>query len=128
MFKRSVNITRIKKNEKIEEQDTVLVESPIDLHVNSEPLVNIICLPKNLKELAKLGMNSNYPQIQKAIKWLLERPQSSYNPGMFFLTDELVAEQQEIINRRNEQTVGPKERFRKRPRSELKLIHAVDEL
>ena len=83
---------------------------------------------KNLKELAQLGMNSNYPQIQKAIKWLLERPQSPYNPGMFFLTDELVAEQQEIINRRNEQTVGPKERFRKRPRSELKLIHAVDEL
>ena len=52
MFKRSVNITRIKKSEKIEEHDTVLIESPIDLHVNSEPLVNIICLPNDLKELA----------------------------------------------------------------------------
>jgi len=32
--------------------DTVLIESPVDLIVNSEPLVNIICLPKDLKELA----------------------------------------------------------------------------
>ena len=52
MFKRSVNITRIKKNERIDEIDIVLIESPIDLYVNSEPLVNIICLPNDLKELA----------------------------------------------------------------------------
>ena len=52
MFKRSVNITRIKKSEKIDEKDIVLIESPIDLNVNSEPLVNIICLPNDLKELA----------------------------------------------------------------------------
>ncbi len=83
---------------------------------------------KNLKELAQLGMTNNYPQIQKAIKWLLERPQSPYNPGMFFLTDKLVAEQQAIIERRKEQKVGPKERFRKRYRSELKIINVVDEL
>ena len=31
--------------------DTVLIESPIDIFVNSEPLVNIICLNKDLKEL-----------------------------------------------------------------------------
>jgi len=52
VFKRSVNITRIKKNQKTDERDTVLIESPIDLIVNSEPLVNIICLPSDLKELA----------------------------------------------------------------------------
>jgi len=52
LFKRSVNITRIKKDKKIEEKDIVLIESPIDLSVNSEPLVNIICLPNDLKELA----------------------------------------------------------------------------
>lgn len=52
MFKRKVNITRIKKDKKEEMQDIVLVESPIDIIVNSEPLVNIICLPKDLKELA----------------------------------------------------------------------------
>ncbi len=52
MFKRSVNITRIKKNKKSELQDVVLIESPIDLYVNSEALVNIICLPSDLKELS----------------------------------------------------------------------------
>lgn len=30
----------------------VLIESPVDILINSEPLVNIICLPKDLKELA----------------------------------------------------------------------------
>ena len=52
MFKRKVNITRIKKQEKEYLQDIVLIESPIDIFINSEPLVNIICLPKDLKELA----------------------------------------------------------------------------
>jgi len=52
MFKRLVKITRIKKEERSEIRDIVLVESPIDLVINSEPLVNIICLPKDLKELA----------------------------------------------------------------------------
>jgi len=52
LFKRSVNITRIKKTKKEKIQDIVLVEKPIDIIVNSEPLVNIICLPKDLKKLA----------------------------------------------------------------------------
>jgi len=51
MYQRKVNITRVHKKEKKEELDTVLIESPIDLYVNSEPLVNIICLNKDLKEL-----------------------------------------------------------------------------
>lgn len=33
-------------------QDIILVESPIDIHVNSKSIVNIICLPKDLRELA----------------------------------------------------------------------------
>ena len=52
MPKRKVNITRIKNSEKEDFQDVVLIESPIDIFINSEPLVNIICLPKDLKELA----------------------------------------------------------------------------
>ena len=51
MFQKKVNITRVHKEEKKEEMDTVLIESPIDIFVNSEPLVNIICLNKDLKEL-----------------------------------------------------------------------------
>ncbi|MFX1346137.1 MAG: formate dehydrogenase accessory sulfurtransferase FdhD [Promethearchaeota archaeon] len=52
MPKRKVNITRIKKLEKENVQDVVLIESPIDIYINSEPLANIICLPIDLKELA----------------------------------------------------------------------------
>ncbi len=52
LFKRKVNITRIKKNGKEDFQDTVLIESPVDIFINSEPIANIICLRKDLKELA----------------------------------------------------------------------------
>jgi len=52
MFKRSINITRINKNNSENTQDTVLIESPVDLIVNGAALVNIICLPNDLKELA----------------------------------------------------------------------------
>ena len=83
---------------------------------------------KSLMELAELGMSSNYPQIQDAIKWLMDRPESKHNPGMFFLTDELVQEQLDIVNIREEQISGPKDRFRKRPKAELKLVTAVDAL
>ncbi|NHJ21013.1 MAG: formate dehydrogenase accessory sulfurtransferase FdhD [Candidatus Lokiarchaeota archaeon] len=51
MFQKEVSITRIHKEERTEELDTVLIESSIDIFVNSEPLVNIICLNKDLKEL-----------------------------------------------------------------------------
>ena len=51
MFKRKINITRIKKQGKEDLQDIVLIEQPIDLFLNSEPLVNIICLPNDLREL-----------------------------------------------------------------------------
>ena len=52
MFKRKVKIIKIKKDQKIETEDTVLIENSIDLLVNSESLVIIMCLPKDLKELA----------------------------------------------------------------------------
>ncbi len=52
LFKRPVKITKIQKDQRFETQDVVLVEAPIDLIVNSQPLVNIICLPNDLKELA----------------------------------------------------------------------------
>ena len=51
MFQKKVNITRINKEVKREELDTVLIESPIEIFVNAKPLVNIICLNKDLKEL-----------------------------------------------------------------------------
>jgi len=70
LYKRKVNITRIKKNEKLEEIDTVLVETPIDIFINSEPLVNIVCLPESLKELAigfiySVGIINSYKDIKR---------------------------------------------------------------
>ncbi|MFX0008694.1 MAG: formate dehydrogenase accessory sulfurtransferase FdhD [Candidatus Hermodarchaeota archaeon] len=52
MYKRSISTTRIKKGKKIKEMDEVLVETPIDIFINSQPLVNIVCLPKDLQDLA----------------------------------------------------------------------------
>ena len=49
---RKINITRIKNIEREHILDSVLIESPIDIFINTEPLANIICLPKDLKELA----------------------------------------------------------------------------
>ncbi|MFO8020478.1 MAG: formate dehydrogenase accessory sulfurtransferase FdhD [Promethearchaeia archaeon] len=51
MFKRKVKITQIKKNQKCEKSDTVLIEKPINLYLNQEHLVSIICLPESIKEL-----------------------------------------------------------------------------
>ncbi|NHJ39235.1 MAG: hypothetical protein FK731_04320 [Asgard group archaeon] len=89
---------------------------------------NVILTAKNILELSELGLNSNHPQIQKSITWLLEQMQSKYNPGMFFLNENLVKEQSEIIDRRIEQASGPRDRFRKRVSSEIKQITTFDEL
>jgi len=52
LFKRKIKIFKIKKDKQEELEDIVLYETPIDLYVNSKPLVNIICLAKDLKELS----------------------------------------------------------------------------
>ncbi|NVM37032.1 MAG: formate dehydrogenase accessory sulfurtransferase FdhD [Candidatus Lokiarchaeota archaeon] len=52
MFKRKVKIFKIKKDKKEEIEDIILYETPIDIYVNSEQIVNIICLVKDLKELS----------------------------------------------------------------------------
>jgi FdhD protein len=72
LFKRKINITRIKKNQKSEEIDLVLIESAIDIIVNSKSIVNVVCLPDSLKELAigfiySIGIISSIDDI-KSIK------------------------------------------------------------
>ncbi|MFW9780686.1 MAG: formate dehydrogenase accessory sulfurtransferase FdhD [Candidatus Heimdallarchaeota archaeon] len=69
MYKRKVNITRINKKEKIDESDTVLIETPIDIYINSNPLVNVVCLPESLEELAigfafSIGIINNYNDVK----------------------------------------------------------------
>jgi len=69
MFKRKVPVTKIIKSEASHIEDTILIEKSIDIYVNSNPLVNIICLPKDLKELAigflfSIGIIDTYNDIQ----------------------------------------------------------------
>jgi len=81
---------------------------------------------RNLRELADLGMGKNDEEIRKAVTWLMKRPQSRYNPGMFFLTDDLVEKQKELIERRREH--GSRQRFRELRGSEIRLVKAGDDL
>ena len=83
---------------------------------------------RNLRELADLGMTRDDVEIQRGVRWLLDRPQSPYNPGMFFATDELINEQQEVIEQRRKQRGGTRERFNKRRALEVNLVKAGDSL
>jgi FdhD protein len=69
MFKRIVNITRIHKNSIEKVNDTILIETPVDLIVNEKPLVNIVCLPKDLDYLGigflySVGIINSYQDIE----------------------------------------------------------------
>lgn len=52
MFKKKIKITQIIRNKKKLIEDFVVIERPINIFINSKPLATIICLPKDLKELA----------------------------------------------------------------------------
>ena len=67
-----MNITRIEKNIKEELEDVVLIETPVNIYVNNEPLIKIICLAKDLKELAvgflfSIGIINSVNDIKKII-------------------------------------------------------------
>ena len=80
---------------------------------------------RNLRELIDLGLTQQDHAVQRAAEWLLARPQSPHNPGMFFSSDELVAEQVEIVAQRQ---AGKGGRFRQIKRSEQKRVIAGDAL
>jgi len=44
-----------------------------------------------------MGITEKRKEIAAAAEWLLLRKESPYNPGMFFLSDDLVSEQIRII-------------------------------
>lgn len=83
---------------------------------------------RNLGELDDLGMTRREPEIQKAVRWLLVRPQSSYNPGLFYAYDELVEEQKRIREKGAIKRRGPIERFNQRRSREVNLIRDGDSL
>ena len=78
-----------------------------------------------LRELAALGVLKGDARIARGATWLLSRPESPHNPGMFFASEQLTALQMEIVEGRNR---GLKGRFREIKRSEQKRIEAGDDL
>ncbi len=89
---------------------------------------NVLLTARNLRELAELGVDKKHEGIHKAAGWLLDRPRSAHNPGMFFAADALVNEQAEVVAQRNAQKHGTRPRFRQIKTSEKKRVMAGDAL
>jgi bifunctional DNA-binding transcriptional regulator/antitoxin component of YhaV-PrlF toxin-antitoxin module len=87
---------------------------------------------RNLRELADLGMTREDRELERSVEWLMARPESAHNPGMFFATDQLVEEQATVAEEKRkaieEGRRGPKPRFRKLRAPEKRLVMAGDDL
>ena len=89
---------------------------------------------RSLRELSELGLTRRSAAVRKGAEWLLARAESEANPGMFFLSDKLVAKQAEILQKREGvrrgQPGGPlgKLRFAGRTPSEAKRLLAADDI
>lgn len=86
---------------------------------------SVVVTARVLRELAALGRGPDNGAVRRAIDWLIRRPGSEYNPGQWFATDELVAEQASVIASR---LVGSGGRFRATKASEKKHIMRGDGL
>jgi hypothetical protein len=84
---------------------------------------DIVLTARHMRELAALGMTREDEQIRQAAVWLMDRPQSAHNPGMFFATDLLVEEQADIVAQRAQGKGG---RFRQIKTSEKKRVMSGD--
>ena len=86
---------------------------------------DIVLTARHVRELAALGMTREDEQIRRAAVWLVDRPQSAHNPGMFFATDPLVDEQADIVTQRAQGKGG---RFRQIKTSEKKRVISGDDM
>ncbi len=80
---------------------------------------DVILTSRNLREIAEMGITEKRRETAAAAEWLLSGKESPYNPGMFFLSDDLVSEQIRIVEAvRN----GSRERFRQVKKSEINKV------
>ena len=86
---------------------------------------NVLLTARNLRELAALGLTRDDVPIQRAVAWLVTRPQSEHNPGQWFAADDLVEEQAQVVASRQ---AGKGGRFRKILTSEKKRVISGDDL
>ena len=85
----------------------------------------VVLTARNMRELGQLGLSPHTSEMRTGAEWLLARSESQANPGMFFLSDELVAEQSRILEQR---ASGVRERFRERKKGEMRLVDVGDDL
>lgn len=78
----------------------------------------VMLTARMLKELHELGVSARRKAVKAAAEWLLARDESAVNPGMFFLTDDLVERQRVCLRE--------KKRFRDRKPKELELAAEAD--
>ncbi len=89
---------------------------------------------RSLRELSGLGMTRRSAAIRRGAEWLLSQDESEANPGMFFLSDRLVARQAEILTKRKAAREGSGKRtlgslrFAGRTPSEAGRVLAADTL
>lgn len=86
---------------------------------------DVVLTARAVRELADLGLTSVDGALQRGANWLLSRPQSPHNPGMFFSTNELRQEQERIVAQRSNGRGG---RFRVIKASEQRRVMAGDDL
>jgi hypothetical protein len=108
----------------------ILIENRLDMQQENGSWENQVTVTaRNLRELADLGMTKRKSEIRKAIDWLIDRPQSKYNPGIWFAADGLIKEQAEVIKRRQQHKgKGSRERFNQRKAQEVNLVRAGEPL
>jgi hypothetical protein len=89
---------------------------------------SVFLTARNLRELADLNVGGNLEGVKKAVSWLVNRAQSTYNPGMFFATDTLVEEQAGVMEQRKAMKRGTRPRFRQIKAKEKKNVMSADDL
>jgi len=88
---------------------------------------DLVLTARCLRELIDLGCSRRHRAVRRAAEWLLARPQSRANPGMFFLTDELGAARRQLLDKK-EKTRAAGLRFRARKPGEIGLVLPGDDL
>jgi bifunctional DNA-binding transcriptional regulator/antitoxin component of YhaV-PrlF toxin-antitoxin module len=61
---------------------------------------DVVGTARQLYELAELGLSIDELPIRRGVGWLVARPESDANPGMWFGSDELVAKQADVLAQR----------------------------
>jgi hypothetical protein len=86
---------------------------------------DVVRTARVLRDLADLDLGRDHPAVDRGAAWLVARPQSDYNPGQWFATDALVAEQAQVIASRE---AGEGGRFRSLKVSQKRRVMAGDSL